>query len=297
MKIVAKKQLGKRHVYDLEVKEHHNFIANNVVVHNCTSRGAQKLFKAGKPTSIIDIAILTSIYRPGPLAADVDKFYLKAKEGEKFDWGHPLFEKVLGQTYNLLIFQESVMDLAEHIGGFPKDQCDNVRRAIMKRDLTKSNSAQKEAKRLEDDFVKGAIQKGIPEITAKKAYQQVLWYAGYGFNKCCTIDSKVNTYVFNDGVPNINVKLMKDVKSGDIVMSRDELTKKDIFVTVKKLHMNGKRKIVKIKLNSGETIKCTMDHKFRTIETNEMLPLYEIIAKNLSIVVNSSVTTATSAIK
>jgi hypothetical protein len=71
-------------------------------VFQLTSNGAQKLFKQAKPESIIDIAVLTSIYRPGPLAAKVDKIYLESKAGNKFDWGHPIFEKVLGQTYNCL---------------------------------------------------------------------------------------------------------------------------------------------------------------------------------------------------
>jgi len=67
-----------------------------------TSKGAQRLFRQAEPKSIVDIAVLTAIYRPGPLAANVDKIYLKAKKGEKFEWGHPLFEKVLGETYNCL---------------------------------------------------------------------------------------------------------------------------------------------------------------------------------------------------
>ena len=74
-----------------------------------TSSGAQRLFMKAKPRSIVDIAVLTSIYRPGPLAAGVDKIYLKAKSGEKHDWGHPLFEQVLGETYNCLANDSKVM--------------------------------------------------------------------------------------------------------------------------------------------------------------------------------------------
>lgn len=112
MKVVSSKSVGKNHVFDIEVKDTHNFIANGVIVHNCTGQGAQRLFKKAKPTSIVDIAVLTSIYRPGPLAAKVDEIYLKAKNGEKFEWGHPIFEQVLGKTYNCLagdvdIFTES----------------------------------------------------------------------------------------------------------------------------------------------------------------------------------------------
>ncbi len=160
-----------------------------------TSQGAQRLFRAAKPKSIVDIAVLTSIYRPGPLAAKVDDIYLRARKGEKFDWGHPKFEEVLGKTDNCLIFQEQVMDLAEVIGGFPKDQCDNVRRAIMKRDLSKGEAAMKEAKQMEDAFVEGAGKQGISEATARKSYQQILWFAGYGFNRAHAVAYAIDSYM------------------------------------------------------------------------------------------------------
>lgn len=41
-KIVDKRSVGKRHVYDLEVEEFHNFIANEICVHNCSKPNAQQ---------------------------------------------------------------------------------------------------------------------------------------------------------------------------------------------------------------------------------------------------------------
>ena len=87
------------------------------------------------------------------------------------------------------------MDLAEHVAGFPKDQCDNVRRAIMKRDLSKGDSAIAEAKRMEDDFVAGATKNGVPEETARKAYQNILWFAGYGFNRAHAVAYAIDSYM------------------------------------------------------------------------------------------------------
>lgn len=87
---------------DQHVYEHVYHEGRFAGIFQLTSGGAQKLFVAAKPKSIVDIAVLTSIYRPGPLAANVDKIYLKAKQGEKYEWGHPLFEKVLGHTNNCL---------------------------------------------------------------------------------------------------------------------------------------------------------------------------------------------------
>lgn len=247
-------------------------------VFQLTSTGAQKLFRSAKPRSIVDIAVLTSIYRPGPLAANVDKLYLKARKGEKYEWGHPLFEKVLGPTNNLLIFQESVMDLAEHVGGFPKDQCDNVRRAIMKRDLSKGDAAKAEAKRLEDDFVNGAVKNGVEEETARKAYQNILWFAGYGFNKSLYFRQTIDIVRSGEKI----TCQINEVKPGDLVMSKDQTTGKQTQVSVKKLINNGKKPLVKVTLKDGRTVISSMNHRFRTT-TGHVLSLAEIIRKGLSI--------------
>ena len=45
-----------------------------------TEAGAQRFASQVKPTSIVDLAAITSIYRPGPLSAGVDKAYTKAVE-------------------------------------------------------------------------------------------------------------------------------------------------------------------------------------------------------------------------
>lgn len=87
---------------DQKVYEYVYHDGNFAGVFQLTSKGSQNLFLKAKPTSIVDIAALTSIYRPGPLSSGADKIYLDAKQGKMFDWGHPLFDKVLGDTYNCL---------------------------------------------------------------------------------------------------------------------------------------------------------------------------------------------------
>ena len=63
------------------------------------------------------------------------------------------------------------------------EKCDEVRRAIMKRSVTGGEEAKKKAKAMEDEFVTGAIGKGVPEKIAKKAYETILFMSGYGFNR------------------------------------------------------------------------------------------------------------------
>lgn len=162
-------------------------------IFQCTSSGAQKLFMKAKPRSIIDIAALTSIYRPGPLSAKVDKMWLDHEE-EPFDWGHPLINDTLKDTRGLLVFQEGVMALVNKVSGFPLSETDEVRRAIMKRSISGGEAARKKTKELEDSIVNGAINNGVPEDIARKMYQTIVWMSGYGFNKSHAVAYAIDSY-------------------------------------------------------------------------------------------------------
>lgn len=158
-----------------------------------TSKGAQQLFKKARPKSIIDIAALTSIYRPGPLAAHVDKLWLK-HEVEPYDWGHPLINATLEKTRGLLVFQEGVMALVNKVSGFPLSETDEVRRAIMKRSISGGEAAKKKMKELEDSIVAGAVKNGVPEATARKMYETICFMSGYGFNASHAVAYAIDSY-------------------------------------------------------------------------------------------------------
>ena len=160
-----------------------------------TSPGAQRLFVKAKPTSVIDIATLTSIYRPGPLAAHVDSLYLKAKnEGQELEWGDKRINEILKKTFTCIIFQEQVMELAEKCAGFPKDKCDEVRRAIMKRSISGGEAAKKAAQETRDGFVQGCIKNGYTEQVANNLYDKILYFAGYGFNKAHAVAYAIDSF-------------------------------------------------------------------------------------------------------
>ena len=180
--------LNDQHVYEYV---YHS--ARWAAIFQCTSVGAQRFFVKSKPRSIIDIAALTSIYRPGPLAAKVDKLWLE-HETDPYDWGHPLINETLKKTRGLLVFQESVMELANKVGGFPMEQCDEIRRAIMKRSISGGEAAKKAAHDLEQSFIDGAVKNGVPESIAKKAYETILWMSGYGFNQAHAVAYAIDSY-------------------------------------------------------------------------------------------------------
>lgn len=188
-------------------------------------------------------------------------------------------------VHNCLIFQEQVMLLAEKCAGFPKDQCDEIRRAIMKRSISGGEAAKKTANDTRDSFVKGCVKNGYTEVVANNLYDKILYFAGYGFNRTCHFLEPVKIYN-SDGTIK-ETKQIQHVEPGDLVKSRDEKSGEDVIVSVVTKHDHGVLELVEVELTTGQKVKCTWDHKFRTKETGEMLPLWMINKLNLSIVVNS----------
>ena len=180
---------------DQKVYEHVYHEGRFAGIFQLTQAGAQKLFVKAKPRSIIDIATLTSIYRPGPLAANVDKLYIDAKNNpEKIDYKHPLIKKVLETTCGCLIFQEQTMKLCSVVAGFPEAETDTMRRNIMKRSAAKKEAAAAEAKKAKEDFVNGAMKNGVSQTVADELYEKILYFSGYGFNASHAVSYAIDSY-------------------------------------------------------------------------------------------------------
>jgi DNA polymerase-3 subunit alpha len=76
----------------------------------------------------------------------------------------------------VIVYQEQVMQIASGLAGFTLGEADKLRRAMgkKKRDVM---GAQR------DRFVKGCTERGITERNARKIFELMEFFAGYGFNK------------------------------------------------------------------------------------------------------------------
>lgn len=275
---------------DQKVYENVYWKGNFCYTFQFTSPGAQKFIQQFKPTSILDIAVATSIYRPGPLAAKVDQLYLNAKEdinSVKKDM-HPNVWEALKDTKGLIIFQESLMALATDVAGFSPEDSERVRKTILKQSISAKGSNKEKRDQIRKEFVDGCINHSkLSKIQSEELFDHIEWFCAYGFNRTLQLFEYVN--IFTKDSKFIESKMIKDVIPGDYLMSRDEKTKKDFVTPVIAKHDHGVLELVELELVTGEKIKCTMDHKFRVEETGEMLPLWMIQKLNLSIVVNDAI--------
>ena len=71
---------------------------------------------------------------PGPMSVNMHYDYADRKNGRKpVEYFHPDAEEVLGDTYGLMIYQESVMRVAQKFAGYSLAEADNLRKAMGKK--------------------------------------------------------------------------------------------------------------------------------------------------------------------
>ncbi len=158
-----------------------------------TESGAQNFATQALPRSIIDISAITSIYRPGPLSAGVDKSYIEAKEDpESIRYLNNTVKSVTEETHGFLIFQEQIAMLAHKLGdGVTLDEGNLLRKLLTKKGTGKGNEAKDNIYR---KFIRGCSNKGISERKANALWTTFEYFSGYGFNKSHAVSYSIISY-------------------------------------------------------------------------------------------------------
>jgi len=149
--------------------------ANTTAVFQFESRGMKDTLIQARPDCLEDLIALNALYRPGPM--DFIPNFINRKHGrERVVYPHPSMEKVLGNTYGIMIYQEQVMQTAQVVANYSLGGADLLRRAMGKK--KKEEMDQQRAV-----FVAGAAGNQIDEKLANEIFDTMEKFAGYGFNK------------------------------------------------------------------------------------------------------------------
>ena len=139
------------------------------------SGGFKRYLKQLKPTEFEDIIAMVALYRPGPIQFIPD--YISGKHRKrKIQYLHPKLKPILELTYNIAIYQEQIIKIAQDLAGFTFSEADVLRKAVGKKIKTLLLEQ-------EEKFIKGVIAQDISETIAKKIWEWILPFAQYGFNR------------------------------------------------------------------------------------------------------------------
>ncbi len=139
------------------------------------SDGMRDILKRFKPDRLEHLTALNALYRPGPMQM-IDDF-IKRRHGQtRVSYEHPALEPILKETYGVMVYQEQVMQIASALAGFTLGEADILRKAMGKK------KAEVMAAQM-DKFLKGCASRQVNEKKARKIWDAMEQFAGYGFNK------------------------------------------------------------------------------------------------------------------
>jgi len=131
-----------------------------------------------KPRRFSDIVAQISLFRPGPVQGDLLTPYIMRKNGmEPYSAPLPELDEVLRETYQVILYQETVLEVAHVVAGFSLAEGDMIRRAMTK---DRGRGAMDGIKR---EFLERAMKRGVPEEKAREIFGWMEGFSAYGFPK------------------------------------------------------------------------------------------------------------------
>lgn len=150
---------------------------DTIGVFQLESPPVRSLLRSLVPTQFEDIAALVALYRPGPMAAQMHTGYADRKNGRSPAAApHDDLTELLSETYGLMIYQESVMRVAQKVAGYSLAEADDLRKACGKKDRELIVAHRQK-------FVDGAETTGYGKALGTELFDIVEPFADYAFNK------------------------------------------------------------------------------------------------------------------
>jgi DNA polymerase-3 subunit alpha len=156
-----------------------------VGVFQIESSGMQQMLRGMRPSKFEHIVAGISLYRPGPM--DYIPTYNNRLHGiEEVHYHHEKLKDILEETYGILVYQEQIMQVASQLFGYKLGDADLMRRAVSKK---KKEDLQKHR----EIFLENGPRYGVDQEAAGKIFDDIEFFANYGFNKSHAADYAVIT--------------------------------------------------------------------------------------------------------
>ncbi|MFH1277691.1 MAG: DNA polymerase III subunit alpha [Candidatus Eisenbacteria bacterium] len=150
---------------------------NTVGVFQLESSGMRDLLVRLQPGLFEDIIAVNALFRPGPLGSGMVDDFIDRKHGrKKIEYLDDCLGPILEDTYGVILYQEQVMRIANVMAGFSLAEADLLRRAMGKK-------KKEEMDRNRAVFQVRAVERGFGKGVARKVFDLMAFFAGYGFNK------------------------------------------------------------------------------------------------------------------
>ena len=163
------------------------------------SEGMKNVLIRFGPQNIEDLIAIISLYRPGPMDS-IPTYIHNRHNPQDVKYDTPLLEPILSVTYGCIVYQEQVMQIFRSLAGYSLGRADIVRRAMAKKKrdvMAKERTAFIYGEKDKDGNIicEGAVNRGVPEKTAQKIFDEMSAFSSYAFNKSHAAAYAVVAYI------------------------------------------------------------------------------------------------------
>ena len=150
------------------------------------SPGQRDLLGRLQPDSFHDLVVDISLFRPGPVAADMVRPFIEARHGRRpARYPHPHLEDALRETHGVVVFHEQIIKILSIMTGCERDLADEARRAL---------SDPERQGRVRAWFHAEAGRRGYAAEVLGRTWEIVEAFGSYGFCKAHAVAFAVPTY-------------------------------------------------------------------------------------------------------
>ncbi|OKK14611.1 DNA polymerase III subunit alpha [Streptomyces sp. CB00455] len=150
------------------------------------SPGQRDLVGRLQPSTFDDLVVDISLFRPGPVAADMVRPFIEARHGRApVRFPHPDLAGALRETYGVVVFHEQIIEIVHVMTGCGRDEADRVRRGL---------SDPQSQERIKAWFAAKAAERGYPVEVIGRTWEIVAAFGSYGFCKAHAVAFAVPTY-------------------------------------------------------------------------------------------------------
>ncbi|GHF49914.1 DNA polymerase III subunit alpha [Streptomyces morookaense] len=150
------------------------------------SPGQRDLIGRLQPATFHDLVVDISLFRPGPVAADMVRPFIEARHGRApVRFPHPDLADTLRETYGVVVFHEQIIEILRIMTGCDRGFADETRRALSDPELTG---------RVRAWFAECAAARGYTADVVRRTWEIVAAFGSYGFCKAHAVAFAVPTY-------------------------------------------------------------------------------------------------------
>lgn len=138
----------------------------------------------------VHLVAASSIIRPGVAKSGMMREYIQRfHKPDSFSYIHPVFEKNLGETFGVMVYQEDVMKIVHHFAGLDLDESD-----VLRRIMTGKRKNSDTFERLQRKYFKNCAERGYSQELTNEVWRQIASFSGYSFCKAHSASFAVESF-------------------------------------------------------------------------------------------------------